>query len=121
MNWLIGWLGRFPTTQGRVVFTLVCVLATTVRYLGWGVPTRISAGNVSVVDGWGYWLLFMAGMSGLDVTAFAMKRLTDTGYAAAKSANTIPNVTVEAPARVTVQQSAAPIAAPKPSQGESGE
>jgi hypothetical protein len=134
MDWLDGLmirLGRFPTTQGRVVFTLLCVLATTVRYLGFGVPYRLSSANIPVVDGWGYWLMFLGAMSGLDVAAFASKRLTDTGYAAAKNQNAIPGVTVEAPAQVTVQQSAAPVAqplvqqpsqpTPKLAQGEAGE
>lgn len=100
-------LGQFPTTQGRVVFTLVCVLATTVRYLGWGVPYRLAANSIPVVDGWGYWLLFLGAMSGLDVTAFALKRFSDTGYAAAKSANAPPAVNVEAPSQVTVTNSPA--------------
>jgi hypothetical protein len=73
---VIDWLSKFPTTNGRIVFTLVLVLVTAIRYLVFGVPMKIGANNIPIVDGWGYWLLFLAGMAGLDVAQFAAKRAT---------------------------------------------
>lgn len=79
------WLETLPTTNARIVVTLSLTVATAVRYLVWGVPVRMSA-NVAVLDGWGYWLLFLAGMAGLDVAQYVGKRFSDTGYAAASNA-----------------------------------
>ena len=61
-------LQNFPTTQGRVVVTLAVYFGTAVRY--W-------------VGGWSPswdWLIFIGIMSGLDLTQFHVKRVTDHGY-----------------------------------------
>lgn len=58
------WLRTLPTTQIRVLVTLVVVLATATRYLS---------------DGWvpaDSWLVFLGAMSGLDIAQFAAKRVT---------------------------------------------
>jgi hypothetical protein len=65
VNRLIEWLGKVPTTQARVVVTILCVVATTVRY--------IIGGWVPNLD----WLGFLAVMSGLDVTQYYAKRATE--------------------------------------------
>lgn len=102
MNWIKRFLADFPTTNGRIVFTLVVVGGTAIRYLGFGVPYRTTQTGLPVVDGWGYWLLFLGGMAGLDVGQYIGKRFSDTEYAAAKNAATTPTVTVEAPSQVTI-------------------
>lgn len=73
--------GKLPTTQARVSFTLVCVLGTAVRYWmagpeGWE-PSEV-------------WLIFLAGMSGLDLAQFHFKRTTDMGYVAATKGAAAP-------------------------------
>jgi hypothetical protein len=64
MQKLMTWLATFPTTNGRIVLTLLLALATGVRVIGWGwqAPTE--------------WLLFLGAWAGLDVAQFAAKRAT---------------------------------------------
>jgi hypothetical protein len=71
---VLTWLARLPTTQARVAVTLSCVVATTARYLAGGWEPS-----------WD-WLTFLAVMSGLDLTQFAVKRRTEF----APSANGAP-------------------------------
>lgn len=58
------WLDKFPTVGGRVVVTLVCVLATAVAHIGFDKPLSDS------------WLTFLAVMSGVDGAATVLKRVT---------------------------------------------
>jgi hypothetical protein len=86
MNRLLEYLGKLPTTQLRIAVTLLLTVFTAARYLIGGVPTVVAASGAVTTDGWGYWLLFLAGMSGLDVAQYVGKRFSDSGYAAAKNA-----------------------------------
>jgi hypothetical protein len=108
------WLDELPTTNVRIGVTLILTVATAVRYLGWGVPVRMTA-NIAVLDGWGYWLVFLAAMAGLDVAQYLGKRFSDTSYAAAKSAGPSPVTVSGADTTVTAIADAAPIAATSPS------
>lgn len=58
------WLADFPTTNARVVVTLVLAIATGVRVvgMGWAPPVE--------------WLWFLAGLAGIDVAQFGVKRAT---------------------------------------------
>ena len=76
MNRLLDWLGKLPTTQARVTVTLAIALGTAVRYF---------------VGGWEpswEWLMFVAGMSGLDVTQFHLKRTSTWQPTGAKTQET---------------------------------
>lgn len=66
------WLQQLPTTNLRLLVTLVCMLLTTLRYVG----------SAAWVPDSG-WLCFLAVMSGLDVTQFGVKRATFRADAAA--------------------------------------
>lgn len=71
---VIEWLGQVPTTNLRVVVSLVLAVATGVRVLvTWTAPP------------W-EWLAFLGAMMSLDVAQFGAKRLTDSDYVKAKQA-----------------------------------
>lgn len=63
-----------PTTQVRVVATIGALLLTTLAYI-----------TSSTWEPSYEWLIFMGGMSGLDVTQFHLKRTTDDKYLTAKT------------------------------------
>jgi sterol desaturase/sphingolipid hydroxylase (fatty acid hydroxylase superfamily) len=65
---MIRWLAKLPSTNTRIAVTLVCVLATCVRYVGWGPPSQEWA--------WVPWLVFLGASLGLDTAHFATKRVT---------------------------------------------
>lgn len=75
---MMKWIGNLPTTQSRVVVTLLLVVATAVRYF-------VGSWAPSVE-----WLGFLIVMSGLDATQYTAKRLTDATYVAAKQTGTPP-------------------------------
>ena len=66
---MLDWLGKVPTTQARIVVTLILVLATAVRYLVWGAPSHMTGATVLGIDGWNSWLVFLAAMAGIDARA----------------------------------------------------
>ena len=77
-------LGKVPTTQARMITTLLLIVATAGRYFSsnvW-VPTES-------------WLMFLGGLSGIDVAHFASKRWTqimpDGELAGAKIRNGRPS------------------------------
>jgi hypothetical protein len=71
---VIEWLGRVPTTNLRVMVSLVLAIGTGVRVLiVWTAPP------------W-EWLAFLGAMMSLDVAQFGTKRLTDSDYVKAKQA-----------------------------------
>lgn len=70
------WLGRFPSTNGRIALTLVCVALTAISYcIAWEAPA----------SGWGEWLTFLGVMSGLDSVQFFAKRKTDATHVEAQA------------------------------------
>jgi hypothetical protein len=70
-------LGKLPTTQARVVVTLLLCLGTAIKY--WASKDWDPA-----LD----WLAFLAAMSGLDMAQFGVKRTTDASYVSAKQGTT---------------------------------
>lgn len=82
---LLEWLGKVPTTQARMVTTLAVFAGTAAWY--W-----VTKQSPSVE-----WLGFLLAMSGLDVSHFASKRLTDVGYVEAKNGNGNGNGAHKAP------------------------
>jgi len=81
----MGFLGDLPTTQARVLVTLLCVIGTALKY-------TLS----SVIWEPSYeWLAFLVLMSGLDATQFLVKRKTDANYVAAQ-AGVVPDPELEA-------------------------
>ncbi len=81
---LMGFLGDMPTTQARVLVTLICVLGTAAKY----VLSETWAPSYE-------WLAFLVVMSGLDATQFLVKRKTDANYVAAQS-GVVPDPDTEA-------------------------
>lgn len=80
------WLARFPSTNGRVALTLLCVLMTAVSYcIAWEAPD----------GGFEAWLAFLAAMSGLDAVQFFAKRKTDASHVEAKARATVAIPKVE--------------------------
>lgn len=63
------WLGRFPSTNGRIVATILCMLGTAVRY--WWTSGGADQWEPSVT-----WLAFLATMAGIDTAQFNVKRKT---------------------------------------------
>lgn len=71
---MLNWLGNLPGTNFRIFITQFSVLLTTIRYTA----TDTHIGKLGF-DPWTpswEWLLFLAAMSGLDLTQFYAKRLT---------------------------------------------
>lgn len=97
MNGLKGWLSDFPTANGRVVATIVIMLATAAVVI-----VRLVLG-APFPSGYDTWLWVLVAMAGVDSAHVVGKRLSDFRY---KQAGTSPvtveaaagNVTVEAPA-----------------------
>jgi hypothetical protein len=63
----VRWLAELPTTNTRIVVSLACVVAT-----AWRVLWREWVPDPN-------WLLFLAGMAGLDVLQHVAKRSTWKG------------------------------------------
>jgi uncharacterized protein (DUF1501 family) len=78
-GWLNRWLAAFPSTNGRIVSTLGIVYLTALRYLASG--TQVGAWSVTAWTPSESWLLFLAGMSGLDLAQFYAKRKTQDDVA----------------------------------------
>jgi len=73
----LDWLRDLPTTQLRVCFSLLIILATTVRYLVVNEP----------LDSLGIWLTFLAALAGIDSLTVVGKRFTsDPAVIAAEAA-----------------------------------
>jgi hypothetical protein len=70
----VNWIANLPTTNTRIVVTLVLATATAIRYfLGDWMPSI-------------EWLAFLLAMAGVDVAQYTAKRFSDTGYVSAKAA-----------------------------------
>lgn len=63
------WLGKVPTTNARIVVTLVVIVGTAIRY--WWNGTWEPSGE---------WLTFLVAMSGVDVAQFHSKRVTHSDH-----------------------------------------
>jgi hypothetical protein len=63
------WLGKFPSTNGRIFFTIVAMMITTARYC-------LGAGGTDQWEPSGEWLSFLAVMAGVDTLHFLAKRKT---------------------------------------------
>jgi len=78
---IMAFLGDLPTTQARVLITLIVVLGTAAKYF--------------LSETWepSYeWLAFLLVMSGLDAAQFFGKRKTDAAYiAATQGATPLPD------------------------------
>lgn len=61
---MINWIGKLPTTNLRILLTLVMAAATGVRVVGTG-----------ETPSW-EWLAFLCVWAGLDITQFTAKRVT---------------------------------------------
>mgnify|MGYP003295145553 CR=1 FL=1 len=83
MQRLFNWLAMLPTTNARIAVTLTLVVATAVRYLGWGVPQGFE-------QGWKWWLVFLAGMSGIDVFQFWLPATTCARPRASSTRRSVP-------------------------------
>ena len=69
---LMTWVAQFPSTNARIVTSLLLTVATGVRVLAsWTSPP------------W-EWLIFLAAMMGLDVAQFGLKRFTQHKNGGAK-------------------------------------
>jgi len=76
MNRILDWLGKLPSTNARIVVSLLLAIGTGVKY--W----------TARPDGWEPcipWLAFLISMMGLDVAQYAAKRVTFVDYAKAKN------------------------------------
>lgn len=92
---LMGFLGDMPTTQARVMVTLVVVIGTALKYF---LSKAVVVNATVVVTRWepSYeWLTFLVLMSGLDAAQFLVKRKTDANYVAAQ-AGAVPDAASEA-------------------------
>lgn len=63
------WLGKFPSTNGRIFFTILAMEGTAVRY--WWTAGGPNQWEPSVA-----WLAFLATMAGIDTAQFNVKRKT---------------------------------------------
>jgi hypothetical protein len=63
------WLGKFPSTNGRIVATIIAMMGTAIRY--W-----MEAGGPSQWEPSMVWLAFLATMAGIDTAQFNVKRKT---------------------------------------------
>lgn len=89
MDTLIGWIGKVPTTNARILVTLVLAIGTAIRY--WLGGPSVAVGGV-ILPGWTpsiEWLGFIAALGGLDVAQFHSKRTTDADYVSART-GTLP-------------------------------
>jgi DNA-binding transcriptional regulator PaaX len=79
-------LGKTPTTQGGAVVAWICILSTNFRYV---LSHDSMLPNGTLAPHWvpdGTWLTFCAVLAGVSGAHFLAKRMTDTGYVAAKKA-----------------------------------
>ena len=76
---LLSWIGSLPTTNARIAVTLACTAATCVKV----VASREWHPDEA-------WLLFLAGMSGIDVAQFGVKRVTQAEYKSASATHAVP-------------------------------
>ena len=76
---LLSWIGSLPTTNARIAVTLACTAATCVKV----VASREWHPDEA-------WLLFLAGMSGIDVAQFGVKRVTQAEYRSATATHPVP-------------------------------
>lgn len=69
---LLGWLAAFPSTNGRIVVSLLLALATGARvvFRDWHPDPE--------------WLVFLTAWAGLDVVQWGAKRVTNAEHVAAK-------------------------------------
>lgn len=65
------WLGKFPSTNGRIFATIAMMIGTGIRY--WS-----SAGGPTQWQPSATWLAFLATMAGIDTMQFNVKRKTHT-------------------------------------------
>jgi hypothetical protein len=65
------WLGKFPSTNGRIFATIAMMIGTGIRY--WS-----SAGGPAQWQPSATWLAFLATMAGIDTMQFNVKRKTHT-------------------------------------------
>ena len=89
MDTVIGWVGKLPTTNARILMTLFLALGTAIRY--WLGGPSVGPGGV-ILPGWTpsiEWLGFVGALGGLDVLQFHSKRTTDADYVNARTA-TLP-------------------------------
>lgn len=93
MTGLKSFLHDFPTANGRVVATIVIMLATAAVVI-----VRLILG-APFPDGYDTWLWVLVAMAGVDSAHVVGKRLSDFRYKAAGA----PAVNVEAPSNVTVE------------------
>jgi len=80
---LVLW-GKLPTTQARITVTLLCVIATTARYVGSQQHVLPNGQTQSFWSPSYEWLGFLLLMSGIDAAQYFGKRVTDSGFVAAK-------------------------------------
>lgn len=70
------WLGKFPSTNGRIVATIFAMLGTAIRYW-WSRRTCTPTGVCTMAwEPSGTWLAFLATMAGIDTAQFGVKRKT---------------------------------------------
>jgi hypothetical protein len=60
------WLADLPSTNARIVVSLLLIVATAVRFLVWG-PSSAE---------WTSWLVFLGTLAGIDTAYFIGKRVT---------------------------------------------
>lgn len=68
---VIEWLGKFPSTNGRIVASIIAMLGTAIRY--WW-----TSGGPNQWEPSATWLAFLATMAGIDTLQFNVKRKTHT-------------------------------------------
>jgi hypothetical protein len=72
------WLGKFPSTNGRIAATIFAMLGTAIRYW-WSAKTCTPAGMCTATwEPSATWLAFLATMAGIDTAQFNLKRKTHT-------------------------------------------
>ncbi len=88
------YLGDFPSQNAATGLSLILIFET-----GLVVLIRLSLGLI-FPDGYDTWIYALVGLAGVNVAGLVGKRLTDTGYVAAKAAGKGPSVNVEGDATV---------------------
>lgn len=95
MSKLMGWIAGMPSTNLTIAVGLVlAILFTTTAMVAALLTHPIDEATLNTVG------LFITGMMGIGAGQFGLKRITDTGLAAAK-AGAAPPVTINAPANQT--------------------
>lgn len=91
------YLSDFPSQNAATGLSLILIFET-----GLVVLIRLALGLI-FPDGYDTWVYALVGLAGVNVAGLSVKRLTDTGYVAAKAAGKAqsgPSVTVEGDATV---------------------